>query len=698
MIVRRRPDNHGQPPAVGRNVGRYQRGVLRAGQRSYVSRGVQHFDERDLRRPPVEQDALAVRHPGPRQPAIRAELCGPAAGKGEPQDRLPQRRRVTERHARAVARDRHRVFLPRRRGEGRRAPGGQVLDPHLVGSGAVADERQPAAVRGYRRPVRVRRTGGQPGQPAGRLAAGTEGQTPDIRLPGQDGEGQDAVLRNGRVVLPPGAEGELLGGAARPPVARRNRQPPDIGLAAGSGRENDVSGGGPAVGQYPAMRPARLGGAQPPPVEHLPRQRSYGRPAVHRGHPPVPVVPVRLAGHPLPDADESHVAPVRGPDRVGGIGETGLHLDRIPAFGRHDERLGGAEGPLAGPVRQAAAVRGKPRPVAPARQQGPPAAKRRNDVDAVEFALLPVGDQGAVRRERRLHLVPRIVGQADRNPAGAPLQPDIQAARSAAVRDIRDQLAAARQRRLEGQARIRGKPLQRRRRRPAAGIRPARQQDRRQHQRGKARGDRPIPELRGCAESPLPGRRNRPPGDGRDVGASGHLDQDGVVLSLGGVVLVELLPEAARLHPHDRIHTRVVGGLAVEDLYGQDRFLQPVRAAGKRLLDDELQEAAQAFRVPEKRAAQQPVELCTDGIRRDGIPARPRPADHSERRIHCRSHCNYIRLSGGHAGGVPGALRSVLTRVRRRYLRNSNGLPPGSSHVRSRRDTTRSGPSPFMIG
>ena len=103
--------------------------------------------------------------------------------------------------------------------------------------------------------------------------------------------------------------------------------------------------------------------------------------------------------------------------------------------------------------------------------------------------------------------------------------------------------------------------------------------------------------------------------EGRRVAALVDADHDRVEASGAFVVLRQLGPEPARLDAHDRVEPRIVVGGAVEHLRPEQVLLQLVAFAGQRPLDDEPQKAAQAVRVDEPRAGQNPIQLRADGVR-----------------------------------------------------------------------------------
>ena len=93
------------------------------------------------------------------------------------------------------------------------------------------------------------------------------------------------------------------------------------------------------------------------------------------------------------------------------------------------------------------------------------------------------------------------------------------------------------------------------------------------------------------------------------VAAGGELDNQGVVAARALVILAQLGAQPPRLHAHDGVHPRIVGFLAVEDLYPEQVFLEFAGAALERALHREPQEAAHARGTGETVCRQNFFEL-----------------------------------------------------------------------------------------
>lgn len=78
------------------------------------------------------------------------------------------------------------------------------------------------------------------------------------------------------------------------------------------------------------------------------------------------------------------------------------------------------------------------------------------------------------------------------------------------------------------------------------------------------------------------------------------------------VVLVEPATEASSFHPNNRIETRVVFVVALEDLETDDVFFQLIGFAGQRLLHNVAKKFAEAARASKSFRGQDAVELGTN--------------------------------------------------------------------------------------
>jgi hypothetical protein len=101
------------------------------------------------------------------------------------------------------------------------------------------------------------------------------------------------------------------------------------------------------------------------------------------------------------------------------------------------------------------------------------------------------------------------------------------------------------------------------------------------------------------------------------VASFGQDDAQLVAAAFRFVVRLELGAEAARLDADDGVGTGIERRGPVKDLGANRVLFDLVRAAGKRLLDDEPQEAAHALGGREDRAAEDTVKLLADGFRGD---------------------------------------------------------------------------------
>ena len=97
-----------------------------------------------------------------------------------------------------------------------------------------------------------------------------------------------------------------------------------------------------------------------------------------------------------------------------------------------------------------------------------------------------------------------------------------------------------------------------------------------------------------------------------DVCAAAQCDDDGIVASGTGVVLVELRPQAPRLDTDEGIHARVVIGAAAEDLDSDHVLLYLIAFPGQGAVHDVAEKTGHPVGVHEPFARQNAVELQAD--------------------------------------------------------------------------------------
>ncbi len=99
------------------------------------------------------------------------------------------------------------------------------------------------------------------------------------------------------------------------------------------------------------------------------------------------------------------------------------------------------------------------------------------------------------------------------------------------------------------------------------------------------------------------GRRKR-----RDIRPARNLDSHRIRRARAAVVLVEPGAQTPRFDPHDGVNPWIELIAAAEELDADDIFLEPLAAAGERLLDEIAEQAAGSAAVRKQRRAEHPLE------------------------------------------------------------------------------------------
>ena len=99
---------------------------------------------------------------------------------------------------------------------------------------------------------------------------------------------------------------------------------------------------------------------------------------------------------------------------------------------------------------------------------------------------------------------------------------------------------------------------------------------------------------------------------GRDVTSRLEDDRYRIGSPFDFVILAELLSQALRFYPDDRIRARVILGPAIKDHATKQRFLKPIEVSFQCAFNSKFEETLETLRVPERAAAQNAVELGAD--------------------------------------------------------------------------------------
>jgi hypothetical protein len=152
---------------------------------------------------------------------------------------------------------------------------------------------------------------------------------------------------------------------------------------------------------------------------------------------------------------------------------------------------------------------------------------------------------------------------------------------------------------------------------------------------------RPTPETRLLGASAFLGRLGRARLYLRKITALRQLDDQRIGLAGGGIIFLEPGSQPRDFGTYDRIGAGIERRALSESLGADFIFLQPVRPAADRLLDQESQQCTGPFRRLERCARQDPVELLENGLPRcSGKVARARR--HLE--LHLRQPFDFQRM------------------------------------------------------
>jgi hypothetical protein len=105
------------------------------------------------------------------------------------------------------------------------------------------------------------------------------------------------------------------------------------------------------------------------------------------------------------------------------------------------------------------------------------------------------------------------------------------------------------------------------------------------------------------------------------------LDEDSIKSAFRLVILLEFSPKSGRFHTHDGVTDGVVGRTTVEDFDPNQVLVELFSLALERTLSREPQEAAQARRMAEESAGQDPLELFPNALGR--YRQRSKGSDHA---------------------------------------------------------------------
>jgi hypothetical protein len=104
-----------------------------------------------------------------------------------------------------------------------------------------------------------------------------------------------------------------------------------------------------------------------------------------------------------------------------------------------------------------------------------------------------------------------------------------------------------------------------------------------------------------------------PKADERAIAAPGDLDQQGIGLTLAGIVLEEPRTEAAGFDTHGGVDSGVIGGIAVEDVQGDGVLLERLGGVGDGVLEDVAEEKLTAVRARKDVRVEDALELGVHG-------------------------------------------------------------------------------------
>ena len=123
----------------------------------------------------------------------------------------------------------------------------------------------------------------------------------------------------------------------------------------------------------------------------------------------------------------------------------------------------------------------------------------------------------------------------------------------------------------------------------------------------------------------------------RDIAAFAQNDPDSIFASFGAVILVQLISQAARFHPDNRVYARVERLAPIENLEPDEILLEAMRLAQETLFNHKLQKASDAMGLYKCTAAQNEIQLRADLGRRNAVQHCGVFFD----RVHnCRHHLN----------------------------------------------------------
>src|SRR6185437_7686342 len=103
------------------------------------------------------------------------------------------------------------------------------------------------------------------------------------------------------------------------------------------------------------------------------------------------------------------------------------------------------------------------------------------------------------------------------------------------------------------------------------------------------------------------GRTHRP--ERGCIPTLGKIDDDVVRKAVLAIIASQLPTQSSRFHANDRIVARIERCIPLKHLRAYDELFQPVAAPGQGLDHDKAKEPLQPLRLPERLAAQNPIQL-----------------------------------------------------------------------------------------